>query len=504
MPLDGIEEPGRQSIKFLKNLEGRLEPGFNEISQSLFYLDALAGQADFEDSDVQDFDQNLFDVAFKLQQAHLLGEINLNPDRFLELFLEEVETLFNAMPKSLQAMHNETLRNLNEVIETPEIPQIEAQAEEIAVLPAKEKIQLKKILALLKESSVVTPKRLIKVLAACAALSVSSDKLNLPEAPDTFAVDINTLSAPVTEAVSQVLVPTTVPPERMVSPNTLSAPSPEDSFQASGTIAYPVEIVAAEAAGMASRLAFVLRQPERAEIFETLHGNPKLRPVVALLGVIESNLDAGAISPSGARGLFQDMGGLQGAFGDPDGIDNLAVDDLLPQITNTEYNRIINNLKNGVSMDRGTLLEFLKDQRDANTDFWQEFLTEQRTLITSIETSPDIAFHYIESLQDRALATLHLSDPAQSLNFAIMSYNLGMGHLHTLRRIMNQNGVSSFNTDTVLRFIDREDFHQILRNNNLGDLHNNYEEAQQYLARYIALDEIVRHNNSKALDSTLG
>jgi len=179
MPLDGIEEPGRQSIKFLKNLEGRLEPGFNEISQSLFYLDALAGQADFEDSDVQDFDQNLFDVAFKLQQAHLLGEINLNPDRFLELFLEEVETLFNAMPKSLQAMHNETLRNLNEVIETPEIPQIEAQAEEIAVLPAKEKIQLKKILALLKESSVVTPKRLIKVLAACAALSVSSDKLNL-------------------------------------------------------------------------------------------------------------------------------------------------------------------------------------------------------------------------------------------------------------------------------------------------------------------------------------
>ena len=285
----------------------------------------------------------------------------------------------------------------------------------------------------------------------------------------------------------------------------MQVPSQDEVFERLNRAPFPTEVVAKEASHMAQRLQFVLDTPERRALFEQLRNNPDYRHDIALLGIIESNLDSSAISHSGAMGPLQDMGGLQGAFGDPDTIDHLARTDLLPQIDQPVYNQIISKLKQGIRMQRGTLLEFLIAERDGDTDFWQEFITKQQQKLTTPESAAQIADLYLDDLVSKAMNLLPINnDPLEALNFAVMSYNLGMGHLHTLRRLMTQNGIETFNTYTVLNFIDRSDFRQILRDHNLGRLHNNYQEAKSYLARYIALQEILHHNQLTTSDSTLG
>lgn len=350
--------------------------------------------------------------------------------------------------------------------------------------------------------------KLTKVVATVATFSpLTGDKLQLGPGPEIWMPAVDAFSESVSLKVETTILPRTDPvlvrhPLRPLP--SLPDLQPEVEVAPFIGVNYPTEIVAQETEGMAERLEFVLSQSHRRALFLALRDDNRHQNVVALLGVIESNLDVDAVSHSGARGPFQDMGGLQGAFGDPDVIENLAVHNLLPEIDHPEYNRILANLRDGVRMDRGTLLDFLSRERNANSQFWQTFLTAQRTLITSTHTAPEIAYFYLDTLREKAEASLNLSDPSEAMNFAIMSYNLGMRHLHTLRRIMNQNGVSAFNTDSVLRFIDRADFQRILRDSNLGDLHINFVEAQQYLARYLALGEILRHNQLIALGSTTG
>jgi hypothetical protein len=276
------------------------------------------------------------------------------------------------------------------------------------------------------------------------------------------------------------------------APETLQTPSIDHPFELLKQAAFPAEVVSAEAPQMRERLQFVLDNPERKALFDQLRNDSRYRHDIALLGIIESNLNPDAISHSGAMGPLQDMGSLQGAYGHPDTVASLAAAGLLPVINHPAYNRIVNLHKAGTQIQRGTLLEFLKTERANNTPFWTEFLAQQRQSLVTPESSFEIADVYLNDLIAQAERSLPVNgDPLEALNFAVMSYNLGMGHLHTLRRIMTQEGVSQFSTLSVLSFIERSDFRAILRKNNLGNLHNNYEEAQAYLARYMALQQIL-------------
>lgn len=347
----------------------------------------------------------------------------------------------------------------------------------------------------------VIGKNLVRALSVCAALSLPASEKQWPEGPAGAGASPDQLMASVQHLVEETAAPDWTKVEAYVPqspPTALPEAEAGIPFERLQQTKYPVEVVANQAPDIAHRLNFVLQHPERRALLKTLRSNPHYRHDIALLGIIESNLNPDAISHAGAMGPLQDMGGLQGAFGDPETIDSLARAGLLPEIDNPTYNRIINLLKRGVEIQRGTLLEFLKKERNQNTELWQQFLEQQKTLLTNPETAAHIADLYLDDLADKALTQLPLNhDPLEALNFAVMSYNLGRGHLHTLRRIMMLNGVYEFNTYTVLSFMDRDDFAEILRKNNLSQLHNNYEEAKNYLARYIALQEILHHNDSR-------
>jgi len=493
------------SVKFLKRLQLDEGSEFEEIKDSLQYLESITLKADNELPDVQDFALHLFDVAHKLQTEYLNGRLNENSDRLAELFQQELENLFNTLPPELRALHNLTIEALLKPKEAaPEVVEnniIEALKESIKpeALEAKEPPLSSKLLEKIKSKAKLSPKQIMQVLAACAALSIPSDKASIGEAPEGVYFTPENLSQQVSAAVeTQIQINPTVPVTTSTAPEKLQTPAFEEPFELLKQAAYPSAVVSPETSQMNSRLQFVLNDPERRALFDTLRQDPRYRHDIALLGIIESNLDASAISHSGAMGPLQDMGGLQGAFGDPDTVVQLARADLLPQINNARYNQIINLHKRGTEIQRGTLLEFLIAERNAGTDFWKEFLSQQTALLVNAESAAQIADLYLDDLVEKADRSLPINgDPLEALNFAVMSYNLGMGHLHTLRRLMNLEGVNTFNTHSVLSFIERDDFHDILRKNNLGELHNNYEEAQGYLARYIALQQIL-HNQSPA------
>ncbi len=470
------------SVKFLENLKLDESSGFQEIRNSLLYLDSLIQQADDDLPDVQDFAQLLFDLSSKLQSEYSNGRLNKNEDseRLIECFQEEVNTLFNSLPSDIANLHNLRLEAL-----------AKAKTSELSSL----------LLGKFKSKATLIPKQLIQALAACALLSLPSDEIQLKSGPEVMARMPESLIQPVQQKVAAQLTPMRSRPRpsvNMVAPTPPPAPQIDIPFKLLKQAAHPVGVIANQAPRMRQRLDFILNTPERRALFDTLRSDSRYRDDIALLGIIESNLDPTAISHSGAMGPLQDMGGLQGAFGDPDTLDSLAQAGLLPTIQNTKYNQIIKLLKRGVDIQRGTLLDFLIVERKNNTDFWKDFLVQQKEFLTDSASATQIADLYLDDLILKAQATLPINDDSlEALNFAVMSYNLGMRHLHTLRRIMNLNGVSTFNTFTVLSFIERNDFKDILRQNNLSNLQNNYKEAQAYLARFIALQEILHNKQTK-------
>jgi hypothetical protein len=514
MPLDFHSDSQRLSIHFLDYLDFAGQSEFIEIKASLLYLDSLVAKSDQDHPDVQNFSQDLFDISHKLQTEHLNGSLQERTQRMAELFQQEVNALFNSLPNEIRGYHNLTLQSLlthgqdDPSLKESVIDEIKALITPENLAKAKSPLLSSALLEKLKGKAKFTPQQLLKVLTACAVLSLpSSDKQGHdgPEGiyyhPEAFS---QTISTRVAEAIA-INTPTTETFQPPKAPETLTVPETDHPFQFLNQAPYPIEVVVAETKAMASRLEFVLRTPERRELFETLRNNPEHRDVVALIGIIESNLDVDAVSHSGAMGMMQDMGGLQGAFGDPDTVAHLAAEGLMPMVEDATYNRILRLHQNGVRIQRGTLLEYLIAQRSARTPFWEAFETEQAKLLINPSTSAVIANRYLQDLQEKATARLPIDgDPLEALNFAVMSYNLGMSHLHTLRRIMSQNGISDFSTHTVLSFMNRDDFQQILRDNNLGQLHDNYEEAQHYLARYIAIQELVTHNESRIPGSTTG
>lgn len=493
MPFDSNFEKRSQnfSVQFLKALEKQVLPEQADIYKALVYLGSLSEQVKAEELENMYFQQELFDLAANFQKLVLNPGLNENPVWSAEKYAEAITALFESMPAKFKALHNKTLASLSEALEADEPLKKPKTAE-----PDFKKSKAAQIRRVFENKSIPYPKRLAQVLAACAALSIPGDRLQLEPGLKVWLPEADAFSRTVSASVENTILPRLPETSSLPSFTTLPSLLPPESqaeipFTVPNTINYPPEIVAEEVDGMASRLQYTLSIPERRDLFETLWGDNRFRSTVALLGIIESNLDATAVSPSGARGPFQDMGGLQGAFGNPDLIETLAQNSLMPTLENPEYNRIITNLQSGVRMDRGTLLEFLITQRDQNTNFWQRFLSAQITLITNPVTAAEIAGYYLTSLETKAATNLNLTHPNEANHFAILSYNLGISHLHTLRRIMNQHQVTDFSTHSVLSFIERDDFRQILRDNNLGDLYNNYHEAQRYLARFIALENLL-------------
>lgn len=483
MALNFTREDQRLSVHFLDYLNLDETSKYQEIRASLLYLDRLVSRGDQDHPDTLNFTETLFDVCHKLQTEYLSGRLEEDDERLLELFQQEINALFGSLPSELQGYHNLTLNIL-----------LEPQPEIEPALEVTPELQLEITAA--KAGKKLKPKNLLKVLAACAALSLSGSEKpsNHPEGvyfkPEALSLAIQaqveavvTLPAPLTQL------------ERTAPPSALETPAAPEPFALLQQAPYPVEIVADQTREIATRLESVLSTPERSAVFEMLRQHPNYRSVISLLAVIESDVNPDAVSHSGAMGILQDMGELQGAFGDPDTVAHLASIGLMPEVEDATYNRIIALHQRGTELRRGLLLEYLIAQRSENTPFWQAFVTAQEDFIRTPETSAAIAHQYLEDLQAKAISRLPINDNSlEALNFAVMSYNLGMTHLHTLHRIMTLNGVTEFTTYNVLEFMGRPDFETILRDNNLGRLHNNFKEARDYLSRFIALQEIVHHN----------
>lgn len=497
MSLDSLASTPHLSVKFLNLIEFDEGSEFLEIKEALLYLESLVVQSDRDHPDVEDFALDLSDVARKLQTEYLHDRLNENAER-----LAEVNRLFETMPPETKGLHNLTLEKLI----APEGSNNITTDTYDKSLPVSSDVKAS-LLQTLKSKAKLKPKQLLKVLAACAALSLPSDKIQHPAGPEGMFQIPETL-APITEAtrtrVNQHIwqEPAFEPP---AVPSRLVQPALDANFNLLRQAPYPIEIVNNETDSMASRLQFVLNSSERRVLFESLRNNPEYRQEVALIALIESNLDVDAVSHSGAMGIMQDMGELQGAFGDPDTVEHLARIGLMPAIDNLEYNRIIQGHQSGIQMQRGTLLDYLIEQRNAGTEFWDRFETQQTNLLLNPETSAAIAHQYLEDLQIKAMQQLPINEePLEALNFAVMAYNLGMSHLHTLRRLMAEQQIIDFNTHSVLSFMDRPDFEAILRDNNLSQLINNYNEAKHYLARFIALQTLIKQNHTITSGSTAG
>jgi len=504
---DTIMDQLRQDLSLVKqNLKERLTHLPEDLlpsAQGFIYLLNLC-EAKLPESDTAPDDNEAFDVTQALIE---------HVDSFLEVYqlgvesVDHFESLLTSIYEDLPtALRNQFIADALKIeaepmAENSVVDDLKASITPEALANIQTKTLSPTLIQKLKSKAKLKPKQIMQVLAACAALSLPSDELQKSDGPEGIYFTPESLAQSVKTSVAEQvnLQWTPLEPSPMLpAVEALPTPAEEAPFELLRQASFPVEVVAAEAPQMKDRLQFVLDTPERRELFETLRNNPDYRDVVALIGVIESNLDVDAVSHSGAIGIMQDMGGLQGAFGHPDTVEHLAAAGLMPVVEDATYNRIISLHQRGIEIQRGTLLDYLIAQRQANTPFWQTFETEQAKLLINSESAAAISAQYLEDLQAQAMDRLPINNnPLEALNFAVMSYNLGMTHLHTLRRIMAQNDVLDFNTHTVLTFINRPDFHTILRNNNLGQLYDNYEEAKHYLARYINLQALVAHNNSR-------
>jgi len=320
------------------------------------------------------------------------------------------------------------------------------------------------------------PQRIAQILATCAVLTYP-ERLQIESGIQIWIPAVEGFSQSVSRQVEiAILLPNVASSEEIFPPidspkrpqEPVSDELPTEIFEPILQPPYPIEVVEAEATEMNARFESVLNDPERLALFESLRADPRFSPVVALLGVIESNLEPGAKSESGAIGPFQDMGGLQGAYGDLETVELLAANDLLPVIQNDEYNQILSHLNNGVRMDRGTLLTFLINQRNANSAFWQNFVTQQTSLLTTPETAAEIAYLYLSVLDAKVRDEFEIEDPLEAQNMAIMAYNSGFGNMRDLHRVMEASGETEFNTHSVLTFIER------------GRMQTPHEQAQEY------------------------
>jgi len=335
--------------------------------------------------------------------------------------------------------------------------------------------------------------RVSRILAACAALMIVPDRLQIESGIEFSAPQVEAFARTVNQEVEQIIklprfnddpvrsLITQTPSLARPLANSDTPFVPTEEEDAMAQVDYPLDIVESKIEGMTETLEYVLDVPESEALFDSLRADPRFRSVIALLGVIESKLDATERSPSGAMGPFQDMGGLQGAFGDLKTVEILAENNLLPVIDQAEYNQIRANLENDVRMDRGTLLTFLINQRDANSSFWQKFVTEQSVLLTTPETAAEIAYFYLENLKIQVRERFEIEDPIEVQNLAIMAYNSGFGNMRNLHKIMTESGETEFTTNSIIAFVESR------------RLQAPHEQAQDYLVKFIALQTVIQN-----------
>ncbi len=475
MALDSQPGYNQHALNFLKYVDVSENPALSNVKASLLYLESLTILADADHPDVQDFTIRVFDVAYKLQTEYLNKGLEQKTVRLAELFDEEIETLFNSMPKEVRGYHNLNLLELTEPL-TPEAKTVTAE---------KETNLSTALLNKLKDKVKLSPKQLTQVLAACALLSIPSDEVQFPAGPEVMARAPETLSAPdVVEAVQTQV--SNIKPLEIIAPATaLEAPQRDFPFQLDSSAPAPASVLDGQKEHMRLRLQAVLNDPIKAAYFNRLQNDPRLEKILPIIGIVETNLDVNAVSESNARGAFQDMTGLAGAFGDINTLSNLIDHNLVPNLVDPGYRDA--RAKGGYALQ-----QFLITQKEAKTSVWQNFLTAQRNLVIDPIQGALISNFYLQSLQNQAVQNFGFEEgSSESRNIAIFAYNAGMETVKDLSLIMKHAGISDFRTYTALDFVARSDFRSLARQ--AGEAHRieKIEQGQEYLARALISEEML-------------
>jgi|GEM_PF-5913758 len=479
-------------LTFLPKLESLMPPNLKEVCQSLTYLDTLSQGS--EDPDTNDFRNELLTVAEGLWHRVTKDGTPIDWERLEEIFNYHVEVLFNTLSPQLRASHNHTVQNLAEQVLSPEAVEATLKTE---VDPSLKKI-LAHVLKALKDKVKIklSAKQLVQVLAACAVLSIPSDKIQFEAGPEIFH---KSPTQPVVtqfqDTVDNIIAP--AKDERIVNlmpPAELEMPTPDRPFELHETIPYPQTLVTQQRengkkrVGINDRFENAMKIPEKRDLFYNMHNNGTLDPLVSVLAMVESNVDPHAESDSDAMGMMQDMGELQGAFGDPQTLIVLVKQGLMPNIDHKNYNRAL-------SHGPTALIKFLQKEQKDKTPFWKSFLKSQAALIKNPQTGQLIAHFYIQSLRHQATKLTGIKDPQHLENQYItaMGYNAGMGNVRKLKRIMNRNEVEEFTTDSALRFLSQEK-----RPLAVELKKHTYNEARDYVARTIGMFEILAEQKAVA------
>ena len=470
-------------LKFLSKLEALVPPNLQSVCQSLAYLDNLSQKS--EDPDTANFREELLVIAEGFQQRVLKDDTPINWERLEEVLNYDVEVLFNSLSNELREAHNHTLQTVAEQMLEPELVEETLQQ---SIDPSLKEV-LTYVLQALKEKVKIklSAKQLVQVLAACAVLSIPSDKVQYPEGPSVMArAPEQPTVVQVQDDVTQVIRPRAIDPViEIAEPPQLQEPTVDRPPNLSQNAPFSQIIIDRETPQMQSRLDFVLDTPARAEYLQQLQNHPGLDPVVPIVGIIESNLDVNAVSQTGARGPFQDMGRLQGAFGDIQTLDDLINNDLLPNLENTKYNQ-------AKAAGGFELQQFLIREQEKNSPVWRNFLTGQRNIITDPKRSAFVSHFYLRSLQDQAAENFGYQEhPAEAMNLALMAYNGGMESLKDLRDVMASNGQTDFSSYSAGQFVNRADFNQLMQSAGKQRRISKLQEATTYLGRAVALTEII-------------
>lgn len=500
-----------QAFSFLSKLAEKT-PELADVCRSLSYLDVLTKNAQTEDA--LDLRHELLILAEGLQKRVFEVQLHDNLEWIEESQIQDIDRLFNSLPKDLLEKHNQTLQQLLAPVEAetevpldrPNNPVVEdlktAITTDVLAVVKPESLP-PTLLDKLKSKAKLTPKQLLQVLAACAALSLPSDRIQLDPGPEVMSRLPEKTTQLVQHRVEEQLSFNFSAPDpvvQMVAPAPLPEPSLQDrAFELQETIPLPQALVNEQRAdsppgakrrvGMNNRFANAMRLPHKRELFYDMHHDGRLDPLVSILAMVESNVDPDAESKSGAMGMMQDMGELQGAFGDPKTLALLTKHGLMPQIDNKNYQKA---LKHGPI----SLINFLKKEKTGKTQFWKDFLQSQARLIKSPETGQRIAHYYIQSLRHQATKLTGIKDPTHLENqyIAAGGYNAGMGSMRRLKGIMARHDIANFTTDTALTFLNQEKLP-------LGITlrRGTYDEMNHYILRTIGMVEIIEEQNTVAL-----